>query len=664
MSSEEGEPPTKRRLLVSGESVASGPSVDCNVSDSITRLHESIETCFIQGCLCPVQDDELETYIQLCQLKLPTKASIAAGTYKLNQERIYTLLFLSFITWTGDTFHRQLTRGEVCCGIKKALHLLLQRQGSETALQKTVNLLKVKDNNVVYSASQALITILPLCHCGQDISIPASEAVLRRMVHDLVASSPSPTSSSLLDLMAPGEVASLDLTPPPQAPPSPPPTVPNEDLGYQSWIMVVFSGLLRHGGDGGGGDGDESQDGNPLCVSIPVEEELLCQETQIKCLVIRNIEPYWSQITTNLHNYLRQMGSSSTSPTSPPAQLYLCEGFKVWKFLISVKANLSFVDSRCFTAHLPSSLPLLHATTPGPVWRAVLDTVSECLCYGSTLGLQTVAPEEPCQLAHNLIRLVRFNSFLSRVPHKASTGFGGSAGSGDSAEYDKGLVQKIVLLVLKCVALTVREARCESSSGESDSSMSSHESESSCDDSDMILIERNMMAMYKSLDFWVKAALPILPDQSLQDSALHLLSEQDDVLVEGMLCLLDTHVALYMPGKQQQIPGLLNINPTKCFMSFLGIVNHDASVLLDFLVSNETCFLLYILRYLKYVVKDFDGFVRSCDGGYAEVIKVLVDLKASVTKLVKKSLFPYNIQPVCRLLEKVEFLHQKGPASR
>ena len=60
--------------------------------------------------------------------------------------------------------------------------------------------------------------------------------------------------------------------------------------------------------------------------------------------------------------------------------------------------------------------------------------------------------------------MVRFNSFLSLVPYKSSTGFGGSAVSdldptdGDEV-YDKGLVQKMVLIVLKCVALTTREAR-------------------------------------------------------------------------------------------------------------------------------------------------------------------------------------------------------------
>ena len=90
----------------------------------------------------------------------------------------------------------------------------------------------------------------------------------------------------------------------------------------------------------------------------------------------------------------------------------------------------------------------------------------------------------------------------------------------------------------------------ESSSGESDSSASSRESVSS-GGSDMIIIERTMAGMYKVLDGWIKEVLPVLPDQSLQESLLHLLQEQDDVLIEGLLCLLDTHMALYIPGKKE-----------------------------------------------------------------------------------------------------------------
>jgi hypothetical protein len=57
-------------------------------------------------------------------------------------------------------------------------------------------------------------------------------------------------------------------------------------------------------------------------------------------------------------------------------------------------------------------------------------------------------------------RLVRFDNFLSRVPYKQSLGFGGEAGSCPThQDYDRGLVQKIILVMLKCVALTTREAR-------------------------------------------------------------------------------------------------------------------------------------------------------------------------------------------------------------
>ena len=70
----------------------------------------------------------------------------------------------------------------------------------------------------------------------------------------------------------------------------------------------------------------------------------------------------------------------------------------------------------------------------------------------------------------------------------------------------------------------------------------------------MVIIERTMSGMYKVLDAWIKDILPVLPHQSLQESLLHLLQEQDDVLIEGLLCLLDTHMALYIPGKKEPEP--------------------------------------------------------------------------------------------------------------
>merc|ERR1712048_727677 len=193
--------------------------------------------------------------------------------------------------------------------------------------------------------------------------------------------------------------------------------------------------------------------------------------------------------------------------------------------------------------------------------------------------------------------------------------------------------------ILKCVALTTREARVESSSGESDSSASSRESVSS-GGSDMIIIERTMAGMYKVLDVWIKEVLPVLPDQSLQECLLHLLQEQDDVLIEGLLCLLDTHMALYIPGKKEPETGLLDTNPTRGFQLLLQLVSRDSSVLLDF------------------IVKDWPGFVSSCHIHYDEVIQVLLGLQHSISRLLSKNLFPYNIGPVYRLLDKVDSLHR------
>ena len=51
------------------------------------------------------------------------------------------------------------------------------------------------------------------------------------------------------------------------------------------------------------------------------------------------------------------------------------------------------------------------------------------------------------------------------------------------------------------------------------------------------------------------------------------------------------------------VQALLDTNPSLGFQQLVTIVSRDSSVLLDFLVSNETCFLLYFLRFLKFVSK-------------------------------------------------------------
>lgn len=648
MSSDE--PACKKRLLDSGQAVINEPvseNLQQCLEESINRLHLKIEDSYPLKCLCGVPGEDLQTYIQLNQTKLPLNIE-KQNNFSSSSSYDSCLLYLNFLAWIGQVFHDQLLGGEVCLRVQSTIQFLVEQ---DARIENLLNLLKIPDQNIQYSVMQAITSLLPLCHCGVDLALPHSDVVLKKIIGDIIGNQQS--SNSLLESLAPGEEAGLDgfdfgfedvETSPPVSNPD------NDDLEHKSWLLSILAGFVNHGGRQ---REDSSDSGNSSCNLIPLDEEMLCQEMQVKCLVIRAMDPIWPQFTGCLLKVL------SSNMNTLASEIFLSEGFKVWRCLISVRANLSFVESRVFTTDLHSCLPQLSSRTAPSVWRTVLDTVSECLCYGTTLGLQSIPPQEPCNLAHVIIRLVRFNSFLSLVPHQSSIGFGGSAGSSQGQEqeqYDKGLVQKVVLIVLKCVALTTREARVESSSGESDSSASSRESISS-GGSDMIIIERTMSGMYKVLDAWIKDILPVLPHQSLQESLLHLLQEQDDVLIEGLLCLLDTHMALYIPGKKEPEPGLLDTNPTRGFLTLLNLISRDSSVLLDFLVSNETCFLLYLLRYLKFVVKDWSGFVSSCDTSYSEAIQILIDLKQSIQRLLSKSLFPYNIGPVFRLLEKVESFH-------
>lgn len=60
-------------------------------------------------------------------------------------------------------------------------------------------------------------------------------------------------------------------------------------------------------------------------------------------------------------------------------------------------------------------------------------------------------------------------------------------------------------------------------------------------------------------------------------------------------------------------------NPHCVFLFLLKNIGFDASVLLDFLISSETCFLEYFVKYLKLLQKDWTDFFTICK--YFDVTK-------------------------------------------
>ncbi|XP_022125044.1 protein lines [Pieris rapae] len=422
------------------------------------------------------------------------------------------------------------------------------------------------------------------------------------------------------------------------------------------------------------------------CVTVILTDSESFDTSHIKCLTVKNLEHHWPVLVKNMKLLLLRYLNLSN------AENCVLTFFSLWENIISVKANLSVIDTKPFYADLQSFIDLLRNTLLPPlIYSHLLSLFNEVLCYGSTLALQDILPEEICSVAHSIVRYVKDFRLLSEVRvHSSRSGFGflghdctvlreyslGSEvaplsttiqlvdqsygedehDSNQRNEIDKTMLQRMSLLVLKSVAVTVKEMRCDSS----DSSIDSSDYNAI---QDMQIVERSIRDVLKKLDFFIRNCLEFHPETPFTKMLIHLFSEQDDYLIESMVCTLDITVGIVY--RNSMYPDLIPmLNPITSFIEFLKVVSHDSDVLLDYLVSNETCFLLYLLRFLKYVRRNWPKFLETCqlsDGsnrGLDDTMRVLIRLRLQISRLVSKSLFPYNISPVLRLLEVCESLYE------
>ena len=67
----------------------------------------------------------------------------------------------------------------------------------------------------------------------------------------------------------------------------------------------------------------------------------------------------------------------------------------------------------------------------------------------------------------------------------------------------------------------------------------------------------------------------------------------------------------------------------------------DHSLLIDLLLSNETEFLLFFVRYLKYVERYPQNFIRECNSLVDDQEEVM-DMLRNVMRILRSGGFPYN----------------------
>uniref|UniRef100_A0A1A7X3F4 Lines homolog n=1 Tax=Iconisemion striatum TaxID=60296 RepID=A0A1A7X3F4_9TELE len=96
-----------------------------------------------------------------------------------------------------------------------------------------------------------------------------------------------------------------------------------------------------------------------------------------------------------------------------------------------------------------------------------------------------------------------------------------------------------------------------------------------------------------------------------------LFGDQDDDLMEAansfLSIFLITRRSLGLDGSaMSEVACVSGYNPHCHFVLLLQSISFDHSILLDFLISSETCFLEYFVCYLKVLTGDWQGFSSAC----------------------------------------------------
>ncbi|XP_077509515.1 protein lines homolog isoform X1 [Amblyomma americanum] len=173
---------------------------------------------------------------------------------------------------------------------------------------------------------------------------------------------------------------------------------------------------------------------------------------------------------------------------------------------------------------------------------------------------------------------------------------------------------------------------------------------------------------------WLRSKTPSIISTSDVDHLVHLFLEQDDQLME---CLLST-LLLHLHRPASWTVSMPTLNPHRMFLKFLGSLGNDHVTLIDFVTSQETCALLYFVRYLKLVLSEWEAFVR-CHGeldGRPEVQDVsnpetharldvtmaaLVRTRIKLEKMSqRRDLLPFSVAPLVRLIEQCELMYENG----
>ncbi|XP_040979336.1 LOW QUALITY PROTEIN: protein Lines homolog 1 [Aquila chrysaetos chrysaetos] len=263
-------------------------------------------------------------------------------------------------------------------------------------------------------------------------------------------------------------------------------------------------------------------------------------------------------------------------------------------------------------------LKLISSSIHYLIKKKLIMLLKKCVLYKSredaksgSLFLQNPSLYEDMLALSNAVLQVVNLTWLNQIPlsEKASYFGGSEAVPGDDTQggTDQTVLRALSLVVLKALEFKFQNSATEAEiKGDFQSSMS------------------------QLLIFWrshLKASLQFHPVVHHCEWVSLIFIEQDDDMWEAAKALLLIYLkfdrlrhdaADNLSQKEEETWKFLThasaYNPHCIFLFFLEKIAFDSTVLLDFLISSETCFLEYLVRYLKLLSKDWHQFVDVCNG--------------------------------------------------
>ncbi|KAI9029655.1 lines N-terminus-domain-containing protein [Phycomyces nitens] len=160
-----------------------------------------------------------------------------------------------------------------------------------------------------------------------------------------------------------------------------------------------------------------------------------------------------------------------------------------------------------------------------------------------------------------------------------------------------------------------------------------------------------------------------LPENGVLEILFDIYGNNDEDAIYQQICILDVFSSIEQPANHtnepiennrerlkvvcllREILSAMDISPHNVFLYFLYKTGMDHEILVDLLISNETDFLSFFVRYLKYIARQPTDFVETCvnllksedeDEDSTNGLEIISSIFHNLVSVLESEGFPYN----------------------